>query len=369
MIKTGPQGETAYVNQFYVVRNREVATKHVFAGGSRLVSQLAGQPDENGVITTPTAGNSGQVPWGWSNGNGNGNGNNNAGGTTFEADQYFYHPDHLGSSSYVTNIDGEIFQHVEYFPFGETFVEEQSNTQRTPYLFTGKELDEETGLYYFGARYYDPRTSVWQSPDPILSSYMGGGGNSGGVYTSANLNLYGYVHQRPITASDPSGEDLVLIEELMAEIMYHVLNMPSKEEYYDGTTNTITFHYDSVAAAQASLQAGNSTVVQMEYEDSILHMFGTDGNGKTFEGNVKFVDEATGKLEWVFTFEGGLVTDAVNKGTNNRVSPDDFIGHGIQDVIPWILWGTSPNDPSRLGERIMGLFGLGGYQGDVNMTS
>jgi len=83
VIKTGPQGETAYINQFYVLRNREVATKHVFAGGSRLVSQLAGQPDENGVITTPTAGNSGQVPWGWSNGNGNagnnGNGNNNAG--------------------------------------------------------------------------------------------------------------------------------------------------------------------------------------------------------------------------------------------------------------------------------------------------
>ncbi|WP_414709498.1 RHS repeat domain-containing protein [Ramlibacter sp.] len=44
---------------------------------------------------------------------------------------------------------------MEYFPFGETWVEESSNTQRTPYLFTAKELDEETGLYYFGARYYD----------------------------------------------------------------------------------------------------------------------------------------------------------------------------------------------------------------------
>ena len=207
VIKTGPQGETAYINQFYVVRNREVATKHVFAGGSRLISQLAGQPDENGVITTPTAGNSGQVPWGWSNGNGNGgngNGNHNAGGTTFEADQYFYHPDHLGSSSYVTDIDGEIFQHVEYFPFGETFFQESSNTQRTPYLFTGKELDEETGLYYFGARYYDPRTSVWQSADPILASYMGGKPN-GGVFDPANLNLYGYVLQSPVRLVDPNG--------------------------------------------------------------------------------------------------------------------------------------------------------------------
>lgn len=66
----------------------------------------------------------------------------------------------------MTGLDGEIVQHREYFPFGETWVEEHSNTQRTPYLFTAKELDEETGLYYFGARYCDPRTSVWQSPDP-----------------------------------------------------------------------------------------------------------------------------------------------------------------------------------------------------------
>ncbi len=56
-------------------------------------------------------------------------------------------------------------EHVQYFPFGETWVSEQSNAERLPYLFTSKELDEETALYYFGARYYDPRTSVWQSTD------------------------------------------------------------------------------------------------------------------------------------------------------------------------------------------------------------
>ncbi len=82
-------------------------------------------------------------------------------------------------------------------------MEEHSNTQRTPYLFTSKELDEETGLYYFGARYYEPRTSVWQSPDPILDSYMMGKGSREGVYTPRNLNLYGYSHQRPIVMFDP----------------------------------------------------------------------------------------------------------------------------------------------------------------------
>jgi len=79
---------------------------------------------------------------------------------------YFYHPDHLGSTSYVTDGSGEVYQHLEYFAFGETFVDEHSNTDRIPYLFNGKGLDEDTGLYYFGARYYDPRTSIWSSVDP-----------------------------------------------------------------------------------------------------------------------------------------------------------------------------------------------------------
>jgi RHS repeat-associated protein len=117
----------------------------------------------------------------------------------------------------LTDIDGEIFQHLEYFPFGETWVEESSNTQRTPYLFTGKELDEQTGLYYFGARYYDPRTSVWQSPDPILQEYLpvssmsiddlGQLRSAGGVSEPSNLNLYAYVRNKPIVGIDKHGED------------------------------------------------------------------------------------------------------------------------------------------------------------------
>ncbi|WP_303850135.1 RHS repeat-associated core domain-containing protein, partial [Apibacter mensalis] len=50
------------------------------------------------------------------------------------------------------------------------FIEERNNSWNSPYLFNGKELDEETGLYYYGARYYNPRESVWLSADP-LSGY------------------------------------------------------------------------------------------------------------------------------------------------------------------------------------------------------
>lgn len=90
----------------------------------------------------------------------------------YERMQFYYHPDHLGSSSYVTNLDGEVSQHIEYVPFGEVFIEERNNTWNTPYLFNAKEFDEETGLYYYGARYYEPRLSLWMSTDPLQEKFV-----------------------------------------------------------------------------------------------------------------------------------------------------------------------------------------------------
>ena len=89
---------------------------------------------------------------------------------------------------------------------------EQGDSPQLPdYRFTGKELDSETGLYYFGARYYDPRTSVWQSVDPILGKYLPSGGDNsqlhgmGGVFNSSVLSLYSYSSQNPVVLIDPDG--------------------------------------------------------------------------------------------------------------------------------------------------------------------
>jgi RHS repeat-associated protein len=137
-----------------------------------------------------------------------------------EKDLYFYHPDHLGSSTYVTDTQGKLYEHLEYFPYGETWVEEATNTQRTPYLFTSKELDEETGLYYFGARYYDPRTSVWQSTDSLLGKYLPSTDPEqvhrmpglGGIYNTANLTLYSYATRNPLSFRDPDGLATIVID-------------------------------------------------------------------------------------------------------------------------------------------------------------
>lgn len=86
---------------------------------------------------------------------------------------YFYTRDHLGSTLTVTDSVGATVQRMEYTPWGEVFVEQRSSNAgfSTPYLFNGKELDDETGLYYYGARYYDPKLSVWYSTDRYAEKY------------------------------------------------------------------------------------------------------------------------------------------------------------------------------------------------------
>ena len=111
----------------------------------------------------------------------------------YEKIQLYYHPDHLGSSSYITNLDGEVSQHIEYVPFGEVFIEERNNTWNRLYLFNAKEFDEETGMYYYGARYYEPKLSLWMSANPLEEDYP-------------NLSAYGYCHNNPIILYDPDGK-------------------------------------------------------------------------------------------------------------------------------------------------------------------
>ena len=96
----------------------------------------------------------------------------------------------LGSSNYITNFVGEVSQHMEYFAFGETFIEEHKNSHNSPFKYNGKELDEESGLYYYGARYYDPRISIWASVDPLVEQTM---------------DAFGYCFQNPIRLIDPTG--------------------------------------------------------------------------------------------------------------------------------------------------------------------
>ena len=144
---------------------------------------------------------------------------------------FFYHPDHIGSTTFVSDAQGREYEHIEYTPYGETWLntrrgndddhdddewdwddDEGSPIRRR---FTGKEIDPETGLQYFGARYQDPRTSRWISSDPAgpeLMSPMETDGQDGMKekqdYSIVDAtNWYSYSSNRPITHIDPTGLD------------------------------------------------------------------------------------------------------------------------------------------------------------------
>ncbi|NMC98712.1 MAG: RHS repeat-associated core domain-containing protein, partial [Bacteroidales bacterium] len=107
---------------------------------------------------------------------------------------YFYHPDHLGSASFITHMDGHPMQHLQYLPYGELFVSQSFKDYGfdSRYKFAAKERDEETGYDYFGARYYDNEGPIWLSVDPMSDS-------------RPNLSPYNYCQWNPVGRIDPDG--------------------------------------------------------------------------------------------------------------------------------------------------------------------
>ena len=90
---------------------------------------------------------------------------------TTKEETFFYHSDHLGSTSYITDDHANITQYDAYLPYGELLVDEHSSSEDLPYKFNGKHFDEETGLYYYGARYMNPVTSLWYGVDKLTEKY------------------------------------------------------------------------------------------------------------------------------------------------------------------------------------------------------
>ena len=112
-----------------------------------------------------------------------------------EKECYWYHPDHLGSSSWITYSDGKAVQHLHYLPWGEDFVDQRSTTWNAMYTFSAKEKDAETGYSYFGSRYYNSDLSIWLSVDPMSDKYP-------------SLSPYVYCADNPVKLVDPDGKEI-----------------------------------------------------------------------------------------------------------------------------------------------------------------
>ena len=112
--------------------------------------------------------------------------------TTFFRNKIFI-GNHLRTATFVNNSQSEATQLFLNLPFGETMYEQMDRTCDNPFKFNAKELDDDTGLYYYGARYYNPRLSIWYGVDPLGEKYP-------------EWSPYVYTLNNPIAYVDPDGK-------------------------------------------------------------------------------------------------------------------------------------------------------------------
>jgi len=109
----------------------------------------------------------------------------------------YYHDDHLGGTNVLTDSVGTLKEIIEYEPFGsESRHDKLGNSDEVAwYYFTGKKKDDETGLLFFGARYYDPSIGRFITADSIVQAPS----------NPQTLNRYSYTSNNPINRIDPDG--------------------------------------------------------------------------------------------------------------------------------------------------------------------
>jgi len=144
-------GITTYIGSLYEVKSGGTKTKHIFLGSNRICSKEA------------------------------------------DSNLHYYHANHLGSPNVITDQDGNQAKLLEYRPFGD--ISRSEGTNSSSYKFTGKELDDATGLYFYGARYYDPSIGRFITADPTVQ-HPG---------DPQDLNRYSYCRNNPVNLIDPLG--------------------------------------------------------------------------------------------------------------------------------------------------------------------
>ncbi len=110
---------------------------------------------------------------------------------------FWYHPDYLGSVDLITDKNGNAHEFFIYNPWGEQLHQWTASTYAfsSPYRFNGKELDEETGLAYYGARYSNNQMSMWVSVDRLAEKYP-------------HSSPYVFSGNNPVSYVDPNGDSM-----------------------------------------------------------------------------------------------------------------------------------------------------------------
>ena len=138
------------------------------------------------------------------------------------AQQMYYLPDHLGGTNVLTDKTGVKKEVMEYEPFGTFSRHDKYGTgaEVAQFYFTGQKFDEESGLYYYNARYYDPGLGRFITADTIVQDPEG---------NPQTFNRYSYTGNNPVNYTDPTGHFFgfiiaTIVKAVMAAATYIAAN-------------------------------------------------------------------------------------------------------------------------------------------------
>ena len=244
--------------------------------------------------------------------------------TTNIEDIFFYHSDHLGSTSYITDAKANITQFDAYLPYGELLVDEHSSSEEMPYKFNGKEFDQETGLYYYGARYINPVTSLWYGVDPLAKKYPSVGG-------------YVYCMERPTKLIDTDGRKVIISGSRNQRII--VLNQLQKLTNYKlgvKQNGEVVILATRGKNKSKKLTVGTSLIESVIKHKRTMKIQITDPGEKSREHDIYWKDAFNGKgtdvvVNFDVTYTPKLLTENGKTGKSSEEVTPLFIvlGHEI----------------------------------------
>jgi RHS repeat-associated protein len=164
----------------------------------------------------------------------------------------WYLSDHLGSTSLMVDENGLDVERTDYFPYGQV-----RSGGLEKYGFTGQENDADTGLMYYGARYYSPEYSIFVQPDTMLPD----------PYNPQALNRYSYALNNPVKYTDPSGHfvDIVVDAGFLAMDLNDIRTGNADKWTYIGlTTDVVCAFVPGVTGGRLGVQALEETVTHAD---------------------------------------------------------------------------------------------------------
>lgn len=209
-----------------------------------------------------------------------------------EEETFFYHSDHLGSTNYITDDKGNITQYTAYLPYGELLVDEHSSSEDLPYKFNGKELDEETGLYYYGARYLQPVASIWYGADPLCEKYP-------------QNSAYTYCIGNPTNLIDHDGRDTLNINYTNGKWIFDKPILAEGNDVFNVTQDEITVAYEFSKGKYGERVNMLNLDITSDYTLGIYHISGEQNGGTGF-----------------FVTPGG--TPSIKNGSGARIPEGDY---------------------------------------------